>query len=142
MVMEQVMVPHRWDSICSLRLNTLIFPKLVYESDHVTWKRLYEEAYFWEEACDVFSKMRGLQNLRISFTRGMRGNTLLGDINKLALVLKPLMAVQQVSNFNVDICWPIPVNRNELQHKLGGKPPFCLEVVEEAGHPWDGTSEA
>jgi hypothetical protein len=68
----------------------------------------------------------------------MRGSTGLGYINKLALVLNPLMAVQHVSNFNVDIHWPFPVDQNELQHKVGGKPPFCLEVVEDLNRTFMG----
>ncbi|KAJ5966315.1 hypothetical protein N7481_013029 [Penicillium waksmanii] len=84
------------------------------------WMRPYDETYYWNEACDVISKMRGVEDLRISFTSGMRGSTDLDDINKLVFVLKPLMVVQQVSNFNVDIYWPIPVDQNELQDRLGG----------------------
>ena len=40
------------------------------------------------------------------------------------------MPVKQVSNFIVDVYWPTPVDLDELQRKLGGKPPFCLEVVD------------
>ncbi|OKO98314.1 hypothetical protein PENSUB_9412 [Penicillium subrubescens] len=73
--------------------------------------------------------MQGLQNLEISLTRDKLWASWDPDIDGLAWLLQPLMAVQQVSNFNVNIYWPRPVDLEVLQRELGGKPPFRLEVV-------------
>lgn len=73
--------------------------------------------------------MQGLQNLQISLTRGKLWTSWDPDIDGLAWLLKPLMAVKQVSNFNVNIYWPKAVDLEELQCELGEKPPFRLEIV-------------
>lgn len=66
--MEQVMVPHRLNSISSLHLDTeAIHPSFNTKRGSLKWPT--DVLWYWKGACDVLSKMQGLQNLKISLTR-------------------------------------------------------------------------
>lgn len=127
------MVPHRLNSISSLHLDTqAIHPSFNTKYGSLEWPT--DVLWYWKGACDVLTKMQGLQNLKISLTRTSlwlpRVPTGLAQdpIEGLVWFLQPLMAVRQVPNFNVDVYWPRPLDLERLQRELDGQPPFHLDV--------------
>lgn len=83
---------------------------------------------FWEPAWSVIAGIHGLLNLKVTLSCRMPPE--IGQ-ETLIHILQPMMAINHVPNFALEIFFPLPEQLLEdvLQY-LGGNPPFSVEIKE------------
>jgi len=100
-------LPERFNMVRSIRLHHLANPADFDLPD--VWM-------LWVQIWDVIAKMKGLREIRISFSRRFGRNPDMTE-GLQAKVLAPLMAVQQARVFEVEVPWP-PVEILEAPFRI------------------------
>ena len=129
MGMQKSMLPHRLCMIRSLHIDVPL------NHDRMNgWPVIYQESWlhniltFWEPAWSVIAGIHGLLNLKV--TLSCKGSPEM-DRETLVHILQPMMAINHVPNFVLEMFLPLPEQLLEgVLQSLGGNPPFSVVVKE------------
>lgn len=132
--MQKSMLPHRLRMIRSLHIDVPL---------HYQWKNGkvvgYEESWpeniltFWEPAWSVIAEINGLLNLKVTLSCRTPREI---DQETLVHILQPMMTINHVPDFALEIFLPLPEQLLEgVLQSLGGDPPFSVEVKKHIHMP-------